>query len=281
MPEMKVMGECYIVDEEALSRVRDTALFYPCSGNDTSVPIQLFSPHVTDFWFLDFGYFSPGHQDTRHDGLDAPADKQEPILKANHKYRLLDKIIDGPPSAQIQRKRDAKTGKEYRDLEPCTLTEIYQHVPTNRNIRIHRRRGFGFSALRNQNLISSLGVFFYRGDSMGEGGSGDLWLAPDHLNEVCDKLVDGGFIVTDGSQHGYNSNKEYEELWKWQKSGIGKRSLMEPEEIIKSTQPFTDKAGRKFTCVGYAGERYGPTLIWQVRKSIQQAVVPDGKTRSQ
>jgi hypothetical protein len=55
-------------------------LFYPGSGNDLLVPIQLFSPFVTDFWFVDKGYFSPGHQDTHYDGLDIPATMQRPLL---------------------------------------------------------------------------------------------------------------------------------------------------------------------------------------------------------
>ncbi len=109
-------------------------------------------------------------------------------------------------------------------------------------------------------ITPSLGIFFYRGDSLGEGGSGNLWLIPDHLDEVCDKLINGGLIVTDGSNHGSYGHTEYEELWN-QSNASGSM-----EEIIKSAKRFMDKRGRSFTCVGYAGKRYGHTLIWQVKK---------------
>lgn len=49
---------------------------------------------------------------------------------------------------------------------------------------------------------------------------------------------------------------------------------MEPEEIIQSVKPFTDLMGCSFTCVGFAGHRYGPTLIWQMRKPSQTANIP-------
>jgi hypothetical protein len=247
------MSACYILGKDILSWVENTALFYPSCGNDTSVPIQLFSPFVTDFWFVDRGYFCPGNQDTKHYGLDKPADEQEPILSKDKSYRLINTAIDGPPI----------WAGGWRDLEPCILTELYLHVPTNRNIRIHRRRGFGFSAFRK--LISSLGVFFYRGDSPGEGGSGNLWLKSEHLKDVCNKLKNGGLIVTDGSQQG--GARPYRELCKY----FWQNRSMTGEELIKSVKPFTDSEGRIFTCVGYAGHRYGPTLIWQVIKTVQQS----------
>lgn len=251
-----MMSERYVLNGDALPEIRNTALFYPCSGNDLDVSIQLFSPFVSDFWFVDRGYFSSGHQDTRNYGFDAPADKQKPLLEADSNYRLIGKpTIVGPPNWD----------RDDRDIEPCILTETYLHIASERCFRIHRRRGYGFSAL--DKVITSLGVFFYRGDSEGEGGSGNLWLASDHLSDVLDKLVDGGLIVTDGSQHGttYRNNyaKEYEELWKWRFQSCS----MKAEEIIESAKAFTDKAGRTFTCVGYAGHRYGPTLIWQVKKA--------------
>lgn len=106
-----------------------------------------------------------------------------------------------------------------------------------------------------------MGVFFYRGDSLGEGGSGDLWLDQKHLEEVCDKLVDGGLIVTDGSNH--REDHAIRPLWRYNHK---KPPTDDPRELVESIDPFTDKSGRHFTCVGYAGYKYGPTLIWRVRK---------------
>ncbi len=35
------------------------------------------------------------------------------------------------------------------------------------------------------------------------------------------------------------------------------------EEAAKAADPF-EYQSRHFSCVGYAGERYGPTLVWRV-----------------
>lgn len=258
------MNESYILQRETLLMIENSTLFYPCSGNDLLTPIQLFSPFVTDFWFVDRGYFSPGHQDTKHDGLDAPADKQIPILTENKDYELIEITIVGP----------ASWDRYKRDIEPCILTETYKHIPSKKQVKIHRRRGYGFSAFHKE--IRSLGVFFYRGDSQGEGGSGNLWLASDHISEVCDKLVDGGLIVTDGSQLGrWGKSSKLNTYHKFAQYHGGTPKPKIPDEFVQSVKPFTDKEGRLFTCVGYAGQRYGPTLIWQMKKASQQNTSAD------
>lgn len=248
------VSEGYIIGKEALRGMDDSTLFYPCSGNDLEVPVRLFSPHVTDFWFVDRGYFTPGHQDTKGYGLDRPADEVEPILGKNADYQLLRADIEGMPHWNLHN----------RDIEPCILTETYRHLPSGKTIKVRRRRGYGFSAFRND--IRQIGVFFYRGDSGGEGGSGNLWLKPDHIDEICAKLINGGLLVTDGSQQSARTKSspkaEYYPLAQYH--GTRPRPK-DPDEIVRTTKPFTDSKGRTFTCVGYAGERYGPTLIWQVK----------------
>ena len=250
--------ERYILDLEALPEIRDTTLFYPCSGNDWQVPIKLFSPSLTVFWFVDKAYFRKGSALTREYGFDAPADEQKPILEGNPDYRLAGKpTVVGPPNWPL---RDS-------GMRPCVLTERYEHIPSGRTIKVHRRRGCGFPSFNKK--IISLGVFFYRGDSQGEGGSGNLWLASGHLDGVCEKLVDGGLVVTDGSQHDY----WYEELWKYHTGDCPS----DAEEIVATAKPFTDRKGRLFTCIGYAGHKYGPTLVWQVRKPAQPREIVKGK----
>jgi hypothetical protein len=112
----------------------------------------------------------------------------------------------------------------------------------------------GCTALRTN--IHNLGVFFYRGDS-NEGGSGTLWLQA-HIGEVIAKLVDGGLIVTDGSN--YDGDTYYE-----------MRRFRGNDDIrggaLDQARPFEDKGGNQFRCVGYLGEKYGPTLAWQVSKA--------------
>ena len=241
-----------------MAPVVGAALFYPCSGNDLEVPIRLFSPTVTEFWFVDRGYFTPGHQDTKQYGFDRPADEVAPVLRKNADYQLLRTEIDGMPSWRLSN----------RDIEPCILTETYRHLPSGKTIRIKRRRGYGISAFRND--IRQIGVFFYRGDSPGEGGSGNLWLKPDHIDEICAKLIDGGLLVTDGSQQSkWTKPAPNSEYWSLAQYHGGRPRPKDPEEIVRVTKPFTDSKGRTFTCVGYAGERYGPTLIWRVNRSSE------------
>ncbi len=249
-------NKCFVLSNEALVSLADTALFYPCSGRDLDVPIRLFSPTVPEFWFVDRGYFTPGHQDTKRYGFDRSADEVVPLLEKDADYQLLRTDIEGMPSWILNN----------RDIEPCILTETYRHLPSGKTVKIKRRRGYGFSAFRND--IRQIGVFFYRGDSQGEGGSGNLWLNSDHIDEICSKLIDGGLLVTDGSQQsgGSDSSSRAEHYPLAQYHGSRSRS-MSPEELVSSTKPFTDSKGRTFTCIGYAGERYGPTLLWRVKRA--------------
>lgn len=257
------MSREFILDMNRIPEIENSSLFYPSSGNDWKTPIKLFSPIITEFWFVDRGYFHPGHCDTCHYGFDAPADKQAPLLKKDSDYMLIKTGIRGPVSWKWQ--------GGY--IEPCILTETYIHQSSKKQIRIHRRRGYGFSAFRKQ--IHEIGVFFYRGDSGGDGGSGNLWLESGHLNEVCEKLLDGGLIVTDGSNHGRRMSeiRKYGELWK--NRGLYGNESGPPEELVGSMKTFRDPHGRTFTCIGYAGDRYGPTMIWKVRKNLPRYSNPE------
>jgi len=244
---LKKSREQFVVGKEQLEKVKDLALFYPCSGRDFLVPIEIFSPYVTDFWFVDCNYFL----------LGKPADKQQPVLDRNRQYELLSKNIEGPPAWPSSE----------RDITPCILTETYRHLKTNRIIRVHRRRGYGYSALRFEKRMGKLGVFFYRGDSEGEGGSGNHWLRQEHLDEVFAKLIDGGLLVLDGSNgRPYQLKRRsgiLREICKYAHK-TDREISKTPEELIASMSTVVDKKGRQYNCIGYAGMKYGPTMIWQV-----------------
>lgn len=243
--------------QEVREKISGSTLFYPCSGHDLFVPIRLFSPWVSDFMFVDRGYFTPGSGDTRNYGFDVPADRIPPLLEKEPGYRLLDKQIRGPASWP--------TG--YRDIEPCLLTETYLHIETGRKIHIKRRRGYGFSAFRKE--IHSVGVFFYRGDSPGEGGSGNIWMGTEHVYEICEKLIDGGLIVTDGSQ-ARGSEYKYLGGFAWaERKKLKKKRPIPPEDYVKDKKSFFDKSGRRFECIGRVGDRAGYTLLWQVSRPVQ------------
>lgn len=249
------MKEQLIIGKEQLETIKDSTLFYPCSGNDLLIPIELFSPYVTNFWFVDRTYFMK----------NSPADKQSAVLKDDIRYSIISKDIDGPPV----------WSESNRDITPCILTETYRHKQTDRLIRIHRRRGYGYSALRLEHKIGKLGVFFYRGDSQGEGGSGNHWLSKEHLDEVLAKLIDGGLLVLDGSDGTPYTRKSgiYKEICKY---AYNTSISLTPKELIASMNIVTDHKKREYRCVGYAGMRYGPTMIWQVHGIAQQGASLDG-----
>lgn len=50
--------------------------------------------------------------------------------------------------------------------------------------------------------MNNIAVFFYRGDSRGEGGSGVYVLGKSFFDSLAKHLVDGALIITDGSNSG-------------------------------------------------------------------------------
>ncbi|MCG9084362.1 hypothetical protein, partial [Laribacter hongkongensis] len=101
------------------------------------MPIQLFVPWISDFWFVDKAYF------TSKSALEEP-----PLLATAPLYRLLDVQVEGP----------ALWNHCAPHITPCVRSETYRHEPSGRVVRIHRRRGYGFSALRKA-VFGELGVF--------------------------------------------------------------------------------------------------------------------------
>ena len=73
-------------------------------------------------------------------------------------------------------------------------------------------------------------------------------------------------IVTDGSL-GYGSGQrmqltnEYYPLHEFHE-----QFSITCEEAYQRAKEFTDNSGNHFRCVGYAGMKNGPTLVWQIKK---------------
>lgn len=103
--------------------------------------------------------------------------------------------------------------------------------------------------------VHPLGVFFHRGDTLanGEGSSGVPWLGREWLTKILGKLVHGGFLVTDGSNRSEDGPPQLSDFHANREIGV---------RAVRMTRAF-EFAGRSLSCVGYAGDRYGPTLIWQ------------------
>jgi len=268
-------GDIFI-RKSALEQIDGSRLFSPCCGLDLQTPLALFTPFVREFVFVDIVFGREqnprsGEQESP-DGLDLSAPVADCFPRLKNAFTPFASELVGPARAKLHYIVERYVHRygllepvEHPELEPATMTETYRHRFSRRHIRIVRRRGFGFTTFRK--YIDSIGVFFYRGDSLGDGGSGDLWLARVHLLELLDKLRNGGLIVTDGSNHGHGDryyhdsrdNREYRSLWTYH----GKRGLR-PDPL---PEPFNDRLGNRFECVGYAGQRgFGPVLIWQVWK---------------
>lgn len=251
------------LESGVLERLAGKALFYPCAGEDYRVPIETFAPYITDFYFVDKGYFCPGDQDARYTNFGCRAEAFIPCLQLHPDYALVACDIEGPSTARPRRRYE--DNEDYSPFSPWAVavgqrTETYLHHPSGQTIRLHFRRDDGVTALKALAESMRLGVFFYRGDSMGEGGSGVMWLQRTLIHEVLQHLDDGGLYVTDGSQHhgmGWKQDEgvayEYENLWQHSNT---------PAERFQADalSEFTDTQGIRFKCVGHTGVRYGLTL---------------------
>lgn len=178
------------LSDAILDNVMEGCLFYPCSGDDLRPALDHFFHRISDFYFVDHSYFRPGDQNTRNYKMDLPADEVKPLYEDVPGYCYMGSHINGEPSSA--------RNDYYSD--PCQLTEIYLCLRSGSTIRIHRIRDNALNAL--ERITQPISIFFYRGDSLGEGGSGDLWLSGRKLDNVINKMINGGIIVTDGSNVG-------------------------------------------------------------------------------
>lgn len=230
-----------------LDHLAGTTFYYPCSGRDWEVPLQLFGPYVKHMRFADPNYRC---RLIRNMGQLSPGNFPE--------WRFLRREIAGDPKQPSVDYLGPNLEKDLPDFKPCTVSEVYHCVPTSHEVTMHWHRGDGRKTL--DRFDDPIGVFFHRGDcgptdTPGEGSSGSHWLSKAWLEPVIKRMVDGGFIVTDGS-----CGEEYPEFRRFH----GQKG-MKGNEAVSQTRSFTD-SGVKFKCVGFAGIRYGPTLIWQVTK---------------
>lgn len=215
------------------------ALFYPCCGNDSLEPLLLFlQTPINEFHFADIEFIPP-----------------------------IPGIISGrTPSAMLLFCANEAPVKDIYRVENESLgTIIIPHKEQQHELDIGLQQGKtrifchqldGSLTLRYK-IQTDLAVFYYRGDSMGEGGSGQWWLGHELFNEVLSHLVDGGLILTDGSNHHpYQADLPWSFLW--QAEDLLSNGT-ESEEL-----DFT-YAERSFRYLGQCGRR-GPVFAWQVNR---------------
>jgi hypothetical protein len=150
-----------------------------------------------------------------------------------------------------------------------TAGQRFRHQESGNEFDLYQWQCRGEEAFEE---VQKIGVFFHRGDTLanGEGSSGVPWLGRDWLTRILSKLVPHGFLVTDGSNLPPDGPPQL---------GLfhGNRTI--GPEAVTNAQSF-EFAGRILSCVWYAGERYGPTLVWQAaERGHNDRTSPDNRSR--
>jgi hypothetical protein len=207
-------------------------LFYPSAGKDVTLPVSVFMPFIDEFWFVDTTYV-----------LRKPllADSDFDLkLESSERDRFAGTTIHANESFVVDVRRDT-----------------YTHLPTGRALTVNACRGRGYDLFRAafRRPKQMISVFFYRGDSQGEGGSGFYWLRRPTIRFVLQQLEPNALLVSDGSN-------AIARLSRFHRNGdIG-------EGTMEKSSAFT-LYGRRMKCIAYLGERYGPTLAWQIDATEQ------------
>ncbi len=208
------------------SQFTSRRLFYPSAGDDLLDPIKTFLPHVDDFWFVDITY------GLRSNALTEPS------------YQCVDVSNEVLRGVTIKRKLDFRIRVQ---------TERYAHVPTGRRFTVNMCKGRGYNAFRVaiRDRGKRLSVFYYRGDSMGEGGSGFYWLRKGAVARIVLAQLDPcAVVVSDGS----NAMSQFSRY---------RRNLALGADAVAKCKSF-EYGGRRLECIDYLGQRNGSTLAWRV-----------------
>ena len=202
-------------------------LFYPSSGNDVSLPVSLFLPVIDEFWFVDTSY-----------RLTSP-------LLANRNLGLNLESFE-------RLSFSGTTIRAKKEFEIPVQREVYCHNITGRKIVVNVCRGRGYDLFRVAFRIPNkmISVFFYRGDSIGEPGSGFYWLKKPVIKFVLKHLEKNALMISDGS----NAIPQLSTFHK--NFSIGQKAVYQ-------SKPFCIYQ-RRMECFDYLGERYGPTLVWKI-----------------
>jgi hypothetical protein len=94
---------------EHLETIAETALFYPCSGNDLEVPVKLFASVIADFYFVDLN--RPEHPDLS--GFARLLRRAQP-----NKYCIRDVFIHDASNHEFRVHRCQSCAKEFLNRLP-------------------------------------------------------------------------------------------------------------------------------------------------------------------
>lgn len=247
--------------------IPEGVLFYPCCGDDTDEPISLFLNSISEFHFVDSRIIPTlPYLDCQMNNNLQPFSEEHVTIRRKHKNiseNIINEVIE---HEAVQNKVDENILEtlfrlNIKPTDHRNETKIYKQTwvrseNSQDNIDIIRCVQDGLVAFMS---IPKISVFFYRGDSHGEGGSGQWWLGPKIFNLVLDKLVDGGIIITDGSNPDPNFlDVDWKVLWQNLHKSSKADSIIKPEDFS-----YYD---RNFICLGQCGKKYGPVYAWKVNK---------------
>ena len=235
-------------DSALLRDLPGRIFLYPCAGKDWSQAVQVFGEGLDELRFVDINYQFRTPAPIEVDGWSSIAGAES---------------LSGPAIANMTTRADS-SGRRYRNIDPAWFSEMYRHQGGGQTVRITRRRGFGQYAL-HELPDASLGVFFHRGDSDGEGGSGTWFLANKKrshppLSMLFDvlkrKLAYPALIASDGSNTTVKALRDTAQEkagppdtfvamgLRWQDVGhmLGKHSRL---TVIWKVTPAVDESTRK------------------------------------
>jgi hypothetical protein len=235
------------IEPEWLEEVEGTTFFYPAAGADTQDFVSLLAPGITRFIFNDLHYSS----------------WTDRIVPVPDGWRLVSREGWNLEARDDMPQQRCGSHGACRHLSPSVLEEVFTRDGCE--IRVHRRRGYGAYALRDQGP-ASIGVFAHRRDSMGEGGS-NLWFLANRprrhgpLSNLWDqlrpRLAPKALVISDGSLTRFRF--------------LGLEAGREPRasyEARKAAGPVRAH-GCTWTCAGYMrGTR--ASLAW----GVEQAASP-------
>lgn len=249
------------IDKSKIQHIDKGNLFYPCSYLDVIEPLYFLSSFINNFTFCDKYTDINLIQNFLINSLSKNSNIQSQWYKMR-KIRFSSKL-DKNTLTNSNFDDIAKKSSKERNLNFSKLFSVVKELSVkiktqDQNYKITQRKGNGYMGLLTSK--QNFDVFFYRRDSMGEGGSNCHWLNYPSFNAVLYKLNDKGLIITDGSNLIRNSNKFL----------INKNFIENYYDTLKNPSIEKmikiDKYGNKFEIIGNIKQENGFSLIWQVSK---------------
>lgn len=221
-------------DLQSFRKFDGKTFFYPACGMDIIDPIAQ-CPEIDTFVF----------NDVRNDA--------EAILNLLQQHFQLQKVVKRVlHNIQIN---------GYVTTMNFVLYEMALKTKNGRQFKIVFIVGKGYAVFEYffRQLDNSLDLFYYRGDGMGEGGSGMIWFKKIRFRPLIEKLTQyekTGVIITDGSNH---CDFKTLEAWRYRS----------PYAKLKGKE-FTYHAYKrilyKFTPVKYLGKYNSDGVVkWEVK----------------